>query len=225
MATQRNALVVRGGWEGHEPVATSELFIPFLKESGFNVTIENNLEVYADPQVMAQTDLIIQCWTMGEILSEELAGLRRAIESGTGFAGWHGGVVDSFRISSDYLQLMGAQFAAHPNDLVRHTVQILPEQAEHEIVSGLPEQFSLTTEQYWMLTDPLNTVLATTTIPAGESTPWDQDVVSPVAWTRRWGAGKIFVSTIGHRVADLQVPEVEKLTRRGLLWAARGRPA
>src|SRR5699024_12597331 len=96
-------------------------------------------------------------------------------------AAWHGGVVDSFRISSDYLQLMAAQFPAHPNDLVRHTVQVLPEQAEHEIVSGLPEQFSLTTEQYWMLTDPLNTVLATTTIPAGESTPWDQDVVSTVS--------------------------------------------
>src|SRR5690625_5453142 len=90
MSTQRNALVVRGGWEGHEPVATSELFIPFLKESGFTVSIENNLEVYADPQIMAQTDLIIQCWTMGEILSEELAGLRQAIENGTGFAGWHG---------------------------------------------------------------------------------------------------------------------------------------
>src|SRR5699024_12659298 len=101
MATQRNALVVRGGWEGHEPVATSVLFIPFLKESGFNVSIENNLEVYADPQIMADTDLIIQCWTMGEILSEELDGLREAMENGTGFDGWHGGEVDDNRISSE----------------------------------------------------------------------------------------------------------------------------
>ncbi|HLS03776.1 MAG TPA: ThuA domain-containing protein [Actinomycetales bacterium] len=221
MATERKVLVVRGGWEGHEPVAASDLFIPFLEANNFRVQVEDSLEVYADGQFMDSLDLIVQCWTMGEILPEELAGLRAAIEAGTGFAGWHGGVVDSFRMSSDYLQLMGAQFAAHPNDFVRHSVQIVPQQADHEIVAGMPQSFSLTTEQYWMLTDPLNEVLATTTIPAGESTPWDRDVISPVVWTRRWGEGKIFVSTIGHGVSDFAITQVRQITERGLLWAAR----
>jgi len=222
---ERNALVVRGGWEGHDPINTTNIFIPFLESSGFRVRVEDTLEAYADQPLMEEIDLVVQCWTMGEILPGELEGLRAAIERGTGFAGWHGGVVDSFRIASDYLQLMGAQFAAHPNDLVRHTVQVVPDRVDHEIVVGLPRQFSLTTEQYWMLTDPLNDVLATTTIPAGESTPWDQDVVSPAVWTRRWGAGKIFVSTMGHQVADLEVPEVREITQRGLMWAARSRRA
>lgn len=221
MATARKALVVRGGWEGHDPVATTDLFIPFLKESGFEAHVEDTLEVYADEDFMTEVDLIVQCWTMGEILPAEVDGLREAIERGTGFAGWHGGIIDSFRITSDYLHFMGAQFAAHPNDLVRHSVQIVPEHAEHEIVKGIDQQFSLTTEQYWVLTDPLNEVLATTTIPAGEATPWDRDVVSPAVWTRRWGAGKIFVSAIGHQLVDFDVPQVREITQRGLLWAAR----
>ena len=37
-----------------------------------------------------------------------------AIEAGTGFAGWHGGIADSYRNTSDYLHLVGGQFACHP---------------------------------------------------------------------------------------------------------------
>ena len=34
---------------------------------------------------------------------EAVAGLRMAVADGTGFAGWHGGIADSFRNTSDYL--------------------------------------------------------------------------------------------------------------------------
>jgi hypothetical protein len=43
----------------------------------------------------------------------------------------------------------------------------------------------------------------------------------PVAWTRRWGAGAVFYCSIGHAVAELDVPEVAALHRNGMLWAAR----
>ena len=52
--------------------------------------------------------------TMGTIERDELDGLRAAVEAGTGFAGWHGGIADSYRNSSDYLHLVGGQFACHP---------------------------------------------------------------------------------------------------------------
>jgi type 1 glutamine amidotransferase len=31
----------------------------------------------------------------------------------------------------------------------------------------------------------------------------------------------VFVSTIGHKLEDLDVPQVRTLTERGLLWVAR----
>ena len=218
MTDQRRALVVRGGWDGHAPEEAAELFVPFLREHDFDVVVEGSLEAYADAELMAATDLVVQCWTMGDILADELRGLRTAVAAGTGFAGWHGGIIDSFRIATDYLQLVGAQFAAHPGGtLVEHTINVT---GDHPIVEGVHD-FALRSEQYWLLTDPLNDVLATTTITPGPDDPWHAPVTSPAVWTRRWGAGRVFVCAPGHQLADLEVPAVRTIIERGLLWASR----
>jgi uncharacterized protein len=219
-ASVRRALVVQGGWPGHAPAEATELFTPFLKESGFDVTVTETLEAYADADYMAGVDLVIQCWTMGEILPDEMHGLRTAVAAGTGFAGWHGGIVDSFRMATDYLQMVGGQFAAHAHDLVHHTVAVAPEHADHPIVAGI-ERIDLFSEQYWVLTDNACEVLATTTIPPRDDDPWHEPIVSPVVWTRRWGAGKIFVCAEGHQLADLETPAIRTIIERGLLWASR----
>ena len=38
------ALIVRGGWDGHRPVESTELFVPFLQNSGYEVRIEESPE-------------------------------------------------------------------------------------------------------------------------------------------------------------------------------------
>jgi type 1 glutamine amidotransferase len=217
---QRRVLVVQGGWAGHAPLEATELFLPFLKEAGFDVTVTDSLEVYADRDFMSDLDLVVQCWTMGDILPDEMRGLRAAVANGTGLAGWHGGIVDSFRMTTDYLQMTGGQFAAHAHDLVDHTVEIVPERSDHPIVEGLGG-FTIHSEQYWVLTDPYNDVLATTTIQPREGDPWHEPVTVPAVWTRRWGAGKVFVCTPGHQLADLEVPQVRTIVERGMLWASR----
>lgn len=52
--------------------------------------------------------------TMSTIERPQFEGLRTAIENGTGMAGWHGGIADSYRNESDYLTLIGGQFGCHP---------------------------------------------------------------------------------------------------------------
>ncbi|MGC5013393.1 ThuA domain-containing protein [Streptosporangium sp. DT93] len=229
----RVALVVRGGWEGHVPVAATDLFIPFLERNGFDVHVTGSPERYADAGYMAGVDLIVQCYTMGTIEPGQLDGLQAAIRAGTGMAGWHGGIADSFRASSDYLHLIGGQFACHPgkdpaeraegstdHDFVPHTVNIRPEAADHPIVRGI-EDFDLVTEQYWVLSDAYNDVLATTTQKVRPWDPWHREVTSPAAWTRRWGEGRIFVTTPGHSLDVLEHPSVRTIVERGMLWAAR----
>ncbi|MFE9769318.1 ThuA domain-containing protein [Streptomyces sp. NPDC005808] len=214
----RRALVVRGGWDGHQPVAISDGFVPFLKEQGFTVETSEDLAVYEDAERLAATDLIVQCWTMGTITREQSANLAAAVRAGTGFAGWHGGIVDSFRADVGYQLLTGGQFLMHPPGFHDHTVHVLPERADHPVVAGL-DDFAVHTEQYWVLTDPHIEVLATTTFPPDELR--DRPAVMPAVWTRTWGAGRVFVSTIGHKTDDFDVPEVRTLTERGLLWASR----
>ena len=219
-AAPRRAVVVRGGWEGHVPVEATERFIPFLVQEGFSVSVHDTLEVYSDSDELARTDLVVQCWTQGTATDEQVSGLSEAVLAGTGLAGWHGGIVDSFRASPAYLHLTGGQWAAHPGDFVDHEVVVVPNRADHPIVAGL-DRWNLNTEQYWTLTDALNDVLATTYFFAGPATPWRADMVAPAVWTRQWGAGRVFVSTIGHKLEDLDVPQVRQLTERGLLWASR----
>jgi hypothetical protein len=220
MRISRQALVVRGGWDGHRPVEATGRFIPFLCDNGFAVEVSDDLAVYADADRMAHVDLVVQCWTMGTIADDQLAGLISAVRAGTGLAGWHGGIVDAFRNSSGYLQLTGGQFAEHPGGFVDYEVEVVPERADHPIVAGL-DRWAQHTEQYWVLTDEGSDVLATTRFRAGPDSAWREDVVVPAVWTRRWGQGRIFVSTIGHRLEDLDQREVRTLTERGLLWASR----
>ena len=49
----RQALVVRGGWEGHRPVEATERFLPFLKANGFAVGVHEGPEEYADSERLA----------------------------------------------------------------------------------------------------------------------------------------------------------------------------
>ncbi|KAB8191564.1 hypothetical protein FH608_030405 [Nonomuraea phyllanthi] len=228
----RRALVVRGGWEGHAPVAATDLFVPHLEKNGFEVELADSPAPYADAGFMAGVDLIVQCYTMGTIEPEQLRGLEAAIRAGTGMAGWHGGIADSYRNSSDYLHLIGGQFACHPgkdpaeregtqaDNYVPYTVNMLPEAGSHPITEGITD-FDLVTEQYWVLTDDYIDVLATTTQKVRPWDPWHREVTSPAVWTRQWGEGRIFVATPGHSVDVLEHDSVRTIIERGMLWAAR----
>lgn len=232
----RTALVVRGGWEGHHPVEATELFLPFLRDNGFAVRVEEKNDVYTDEDYMRTVDLIVQSVTMSEISKEAYAGLRHAIERGTGMAGWHGGIADSYRNTSDYLQLIGGQFATHPSkhpdqctgdqsdNYLPYTVEITELGHTHEIMAGL-EDFTLDTEQYWVLHDDLIDVLATTTHPVQPYHPWHRPITSPAVWTRHWGEGRIMVATPGHSIDVLQESNVRTIIERGMLWASRTQSA
>lgn len=230
--TSRTALIVRGGWDGHHPVETTEMFLPFLRSNGFEVRIEESPRIYADADVMSGVDLVVQAVTMSEADAESIEGLRAAVAAGTGLAGWHGGIVDFYRHDAAYLQLVGGQFAAHPRKdpgdradpatdaFVEHLIEITDLGRAHEITSGI-DAFPLVTEQYWVLHDDLNDVLATTTHPVRDDEPWHRPVVSPAVWTREWGRGRVFVATPGHDPGVLTDPHVRTIIERGLLWTSR----
>nr|WP_240895744.1 ThuA domain-containing protein [Kineococcus siccus] len=208
------------------------MFLPHLRENGFDVQVEESPAVYADAATMADVDLVVQCNTMNTIEKEQLEGLTAAVEAGTGLAGWHGGIADSYRSSSDYLHLVGGQFACHPgkapeertgeqsDNYVPYRVEMLPAAKAHPITQGI-EDFDLVTEQYWVLTDDYVDVLATTTQAVRAWDPWNRPVTSPAVWTRQWGRGRVFVATPGHDLTVLRDENVRIIIERGLLWAAR----
>jgi type 1 glutamine amidotransferase len=228
----KKALVVRGGWDGHQPIETTNVFIPYLESNGYEVRFEESPKVYTESDYMATVDLIQQTNTMATIEKEEFKGLQNAIINGAGYAGWHGGIADSYRNSSDYLHMMGGQFANHPgkepsecigeqsDNYLPHTIIMTALGKSHEITRGI-EDFQLTTEQYWVLHDDYLNVLATTTQKVRPWDPWNREITSPAIWTRYWGKGKIFVITCGHNLEIVLNPNVKTIIERGLLWASR----
>ena len=214
---ERKALMVWGGWSGHEPERCVSIFAPLLEEAGFEVRISDSLEVYQERDYLESLSLIVPVWTMGVISKESLAGLLAAVRGGVGHGGWHGGMADSFRQETEYQFMVGGQWVAHPGNIIDYRVHIT--RPQDPIVAGIPD-FAMRSEQYYMHTDPSNEVLATTTF-TGEHAPWIEGTVMPVVWKRRYGAGRIFYSSLGHVAADFSVPEAREITRRGLLWAAR----
>jgi type 1 glutamine amidotransferase len=216
-----SALMVWGGWEGHEPEKAVGLFAPLLREAGLEVEVLPGITVYDDLERLKRCALIVQCVTWSTISDEQVRNLAAAVEAGVGFGGWHGGVLDSFRSTTQYQYLAGGQYVAHPGGIREVPVQIVDH--GHPITAGLPD-FSVRTEHYFMNVSPDNHVLAATTFD-GQDAPWIAGAVMPVAFTRRWGAGRVFACSLGHVAADFDVPEARELVRRGLLWAARQHPS
>jgi type 1 glutamine amidotransferase len=213
----KKALMVWGGWEGHEPKKGSELFAPLLEDAGYSLDIFDKLDVYADAAKMSEYDLIVPIWTQGTITNEQEKGLLAAVKNGCGIAGWHGCMGDSFRNNTEYQFMVGGQWVAHPGNIIDYRVNII--RPEDPVMEGLSD-FNMHSEQYYMHVDPSNDVLATTTF-NGDHAYWVAGTVMPVVWKRKWGQGRVFYSSLGHVVRDFEVPEAREIMRRGMLWASR----
>ncbi|MDQ0289543.1 ThuA domain-containing protein [Oligosphaera ethanolica] len=210
-------LIFRGGWAGHDPVPTSELVAKTLRERGVEVDIQDTQACLLEPDLAERYQVIVPVWTMGEIGKAELQALIAAVQKGVAVGGWHGGAGDAFRQSTQYQFMIGGQWVAHPGGVIDYRVNIV--QHDHPILKGLKD-FDMHSEQYYMHVDPNSNVLATTTFDARHA-EWIDGTVMPVVWTRRYGKGRVFYSSLGHVIADFErTPEVLEITVRGLMWAA-----
>ena len=208
----KKALVVWGGWEGHEPKAVGEVFERQLKQNGFEVEVSNTLDSLLDAEKLKGLNLIVPQWTMGKITGEQCKALCAAVrEHGVGIAGVHGGMGDSFREATEYQFMVGGQWVAHPGGVIDYRVHIVDH--ADPVTAGLGH-FNMKSEQYYMHVDPSSHVLATTTFEFNGCT-------MPVAWKRMYGKGRVFYSSLGHVAKDLDVPEALTIITRGMAWAAK----
>jgi len=212
----KKALIVKGGWSGHEPDATANIMAEALSKQDFAVEVSDTLDRFTDLDALLALDLIIPHWTMGTIERTQLDPLVEAVNRGVGLAGIHGGAGDAFRGQNAFQGMVGGCFICHPGDAgTTYTVHV--DDDTHPITKGISD-FELTSEQYYMLVDPGNHVLATTVFPP-ERAPLGQEVVMPVAWTRQHGEGRVFYCSLGHVAETLALPPVLEMITRGLLWA------
>jgi type 1 glutamine amidotransferase len=232
---KKRALIVQGGWWGHYPADVAEIFRGILEEEGLEAEVSGTLDAWIDLEKLRGLDLIVPLWTMGKGTEDneegipidlpQIANVVQAVAGGVGLAGCHGGMCDTFHGSWKWNFMTGGKYLDHPGKVkvgepgTHYTVNI--RKGSSPIVAGI-EDFAILSEQYYMLVDPVNEVLATTRFPAAPGPYVTNGVVDmPVIWTRRWGEGKVFYCSIGHDPDIIRnTPEVMTVMRRGFLWAA-----
>ncbi len=173
----RQALVVRGGWDGHQPVEATDLFLPVPgARAGSRVRVEESPAVYADadyhgrrrPRRAVRDDVARSSPTSSPGSSPRS---RRGPAWRAGTAGSPTPTAPAPTTSSSSAGSSPTTRAAVPpeertgeqsDNYVPHRVRMTPAGAEHPITAGIAD-FDLTTEQYWVLTDDYVDVLATTT--------------------------------------------------------------
>ncbi|MFC7062412.1 ThuA domain-containing protein [Halobacillus seohaensis] len=215
----KHALIFQGGWQGHEPEEVASILARILEEENFEVTVSDTLTTLENEDLTSY-DLIVPNWTQGTISEQQLTPLMQAVAAGTGLAGLHGGLGDSFRMETDYQFMVGGQWVAHPgNDGVTYTVNIKDE--NHPLTEGLKD-FIVKSEQYYMHIDPAIRVHASTKFPVTYGPhQTNGEVEMPVVWSKKWGQGNVYYCSLGHVAEIVRMPEVVSLMRNGFTWAAR----
>jgi type 1 glutamine amidotransferase len=214
------ALIVWGGWDGHQPEQVARILERALKSEGFEVEVSDTLDAFKDRDKLMRLSLIVPHWTMGKITDEQISPVLQAVQSGVGIAGCHGGMCDSFRDNTDWQFMTGGQWVAHPgNDGLKYTVKITDH--THPITTG-QNDFEVASEQYYMHVDPAVKILATTRFPItdGPHVP-NGPVEMPVLWTKLFGKGRVFYNALGHTAKLVESEPNLTIMRRGFNWAAR----
>jgi len=220
---KKNALIVYGGWDGHEPDLVAARFKAILENEGLEVTLSDTLDAYADLEMLKSLHLIVPIWTGGKLSGELCGNISKAVASGVGMAGNHGGMCDSFRENTEWQFITGGNWISHPGGLIDYTVNIV-KNSSSPIVEGI-DDFRVFSEQYYLHVDPAVEVLATTRFPLETYYHCSNKPVDmPVVWTKKWGHGRVFYNSLGHTdIVFEDAPEAQELMKRGMLWAIEGK--
>lgn len=215
------ALIVWGGWDGHQPKQVAEVFAKALTEDGFSVEVSDTLDAFKDEAKVMALDLIVPVWTMGKITGEQFKPVNLAVQAGVGIAGCHGGMCDSFRENTEWQWMTGGQWIAHPgNDGTKYTVNI-NRSIKHPITEGIGD-FEVSSEHYYLHVDPVVKVLATTHFPLVDGPHVANGPVEmPVVWTKMWGKGRVFYNSLGHHADVIDHGPALEIMKRGFRWAAK----
>ena len=229
-----NLLVISGG--RHPYAESTPILESFLKGAGHNVTVTEDASVLADSSAMSGYDALVfntrrenvpdfGDWALAK---DQQDGMKSFINSGKGFVCLH--------ISTcvpntwpEYHDITGGGWISgtsfHP-PYGEYTVNI--KDATHPGVQGISD-FATNDELYMGLAiKDGNNVFITGDAESGTH-PWGperkpQDMPGgtfPLGWTRKYGAGNVFVLLLGHDGRSFETPEFQKIVLNGVNWATQ----
>lgn len=220
----KKALIFFGGWDGHEPDLVAAYFKERLELQGLEVTLTSDMALLEDKALLESMHIIVPVVTMSQISDSACNNISEAVANGTGLLGCHGGMCDAFRESVLWQFMTGGNWVSHPGgDQITYKVEIA--NSSSRLTEGV-QDFDITSEQYYLHVDPAVEVLATTRFPHKDAY-WfhssNKAVDMPVIWTKRWGHGRVYYTSLGHHADIVQQPVVTELIDRGFKFVIEGK--
>jgi type 1 glutamine amidotransferase len=166
----------------------------------------------------------VMFYTSGEI---PMSGVQKAalldfVRSGRGFLGVHS-ATDTFYAWPDYLDLIGGYFNGHP---WHQGVTIEVADAADPVVAFLGPSLQLNDEIY-QISDfdyrgsRVLLRLDQGSVDLGKAGVHQRFYGWPLAWTRSFGAGRVFYSALGHEPSVWQDPRYQQILTNAILWCTR----
>jgi uncharacterized protein len=209
----------------HEVIPVSrEIMTEIGTAAGFDIVGSEDTAVFT-PEKLRRYDAVM-FFTTGELPMDEAqkAALTGFVRAGGGFLGVHS-ATDTFYGWPEYGKLIGGYFNEHP---WHQKVRIEVADPVDPLVAFLPPTIQLNDEIYQirdfdaggshvlLRLDPTSVDL---TRPEVHPQPYGW----PLAWTRSYGAGRVFYTALGHEEGVWRDPRFQRLLRSAALWAI-GRP-
>ncbi|MBI1790633.1 MAG: ThuA domain-containing protein [Acidobacteria bacterium] len=141
-------------------------------------------------------------------------------EEGKGFLGTHC-ATDTFYQWPEYGELIGAYFDLHP---WHQLVQVRVEDRDFPATRHFPASFPITDEIYQFKNYSRDRVRVLMTIDPDSVDLTKKDVHRTdkdfaVTWARRYGKGRVFYSSLGHREEVWDRRDIQKMWIEGMKWA------
>lgn len=200
----KRVLILWGGWEGHAPDRVAERLGRVLEERGYETTVTSYFGILMSEDISGY-DVIVPIWSCGIKGDIYLDCLLDFVKGGGGLSTFHGGI--NWFEQEKYYEMIGG-FYVYDTESEDYPVKIVDPQ---HFITKSQQDFVTHSEKYFLQTDPTNKVLA-----VGRFQCTDM----PIAWTRRYGQGRVFYTALAHSMEALFKEESLTMLLNGIDWCA-----
>jgi hypothetical protein len=192
------------------------------KSGAFETTVTEDVSAFTKDNLKNYDAVMF--YTTGELpmTDEEKSAFAGFIRSGHGFIGVHS-AIDTFYTWSTYGDIIGGWFNLHPwHQLV--TIDVVDPNSK--LVASLGQNFQIKDEIYQVSDFKVDTSHVLLRLDPKSVSLQKENVRTryygwPVAWTRKFGKGRIYYNSLGHEEAVWQDPRYQEMLLNGIRWAMK----
>lgn len=195
-----------GSWHDHLGVAS--ILRKFLEvRHEYHITYSEDFSIFT--RSLEKYDVIIMNGMPTKMEADEFSGFEKAIKEGKPILGLHSATAalrKDEHHKSTYTNIIGADFRKHPPI---HTFPVKIVKPNHPIVKNIGD-FAIYDEMYFYKEQAKE---STVLIEAEH-----EGIKTPIAWTRTYGKGKVFYTSLGHSVGPATNKYFQQLVLNALIW-------